>query len=121
MGYEVEIHVGKFDADVLGGRRGWLQEIATVDICKPGYDSHIYQQSQRADGPPAFYFASNGNDHIEEDRYGKSLVAIPLDAVIRALEHDASQSTYPRFHIALATLYAVKEYYPDAVVVLFGY
>ena len=119
MGYEVNMYVGRLFAD--GGEEYYLDQIASVDVCSPGYDSGLYRLSNADSGPYVYFYGTDGNTRYTTDCYDKRLTAINIDTAIDALERDCENDNYVRLHIALHTLLAVKKGYPDAVIVLYGY
>jgi hypothetical protein len=126
MGYEVELYIGERDEQFRHiDSVDYLRVIATVELCKPGYNSKIYSLSHNKDiGTPVFIYGSDGNTKITEDCYSKPLKSIPIADVIKAIKYDNKHELYRRFIIALELLQSIDENwkgdkYPPEVV-LFG-
>ncbi len=123
MGYEIKLHIGtiyKFDHT----KRSWFQEIAMVDLCKPGYQSKIFELSTLVEKEKVYLYASNGNTHIIKDMYDKQLTAINAGVVLSTLKEDNQKEPYRRFEIAIALLETMlkdNEWKENLKVVLFGY
>lgn len=123
MGYEIKLHIGT-TFRFKNTKRSWFQEVAMVDLCKPGYDSEIYQLSLFESAEKIYLYASNGNTHIIKDMYDKSLTAVDATIVLDALKRDNKKNPYRRFEIAVALLEAMiqdMEWKENLKVVLFGY
>lgn len=128
MGYEMRLYIGRTNGkpSSLDNGHAWLDVYAMVDLCKPGYDTSIYEMTGRGakkerSEPLVYFFAEDGNTSVQEDRYGDKIQAIPIHKVIEAIQKDAKRSTYRRFHWALTMLEAIAKDDPEAVVALYGY
>lgn len=95
-----------------------------IDICKPGYDSNIFNL-QSVDGKqPVFFYGTDGNTPITKDSYGTRLVAYKPADVLKALKKDAKADDYRRFLIAVDFLASlIKNFGGDEclAIVLYGY
>lgn len=137
MGYEIRLHIAqeytlgdpKIDAEF--GR--YSEQLAMVDLSKPGYDSHIYklvkeQQEKYAEviknGGIRYYLPGGPvEEKIFEDSYGAPLAPIPFREVYQALLKDYAESFTPggytdgyrRFALAVTVFEAVLNRFPDQV------
>jgi len=99
----------------------YLMELASLDLCKPGYDSHIMKLMKAKGGVKSYgYFTSPNNGDVV-DCYDEFLLAYPINDVLMALEDDRNTSTYRRFKIAVDMLISIKEEFKDAHIVLYGH
>lgn len=120
MGYEVKIIVAGALSSYSESPK-WLNVIAQIDMCKPGYESNLYRLCKNRVGTPVFFYAEDGNTEITEDHYGEPLVAIPIHEVLQAVETDRANDPYWRFDLACQTLAVIAKNYPTAVCALYGY
>jgi hypothetical protein len=126
MGYESKLIIA--EAGISSDRDGcWLDEIATVDLCKMGYDTNWSQllkasKAERTDNR-RFYFYSGGDGRTYEDLYGDPLLPLDLGHAIKAIEADDTDG-YRRLPPALAVLRSFQEtqhQWRDLVVLHFGH
>lgn len=99
----------------------YLMEIASLDICKTGYESNIMKLMTRKTGIKSYgYFTGpDGGDVV--DCYDDFLLAYPINDVLLALTKDRDSDTYRRFNIAVDILTSIKKEFKDAHVVLYGH
>jgi hypothetical protein len=120
MSYEMKLYAGRLQRSIVHEDKTWLEIIALIDLCSPGYDSAIANCKQN--GVPAFFFAEDGDTKIVEDRYGAELQANKIEDIIVCLEKDViKQPDYPRLKVALLLLQAIQQSYPEAKVILYGH
>jgi len=87
MGYELKL----FITDPMSGS-GFHDVIATVDLCKPGYDSATYaldQSSPPKDKADTFY---EGNKKVNKDCYGKVVRKVDGEIMLETLIKDDAMS-----------------------------
>lgn len=105
----------------------WFQEMAMVDLCKLGYQDDalnrlIADSHKKAKTDPLnvhYFFGSDGNTQITEDRYGSGMTPVPIADVLAAMEKYADY--YRRTRWALALLRSMEEDAEGLEVLFFGY
>lgn len=123
MGYEIKLIIGEVHSHGREEGRAWLQVWAQIDLCKPGYESKICNlPRQESDGVPVYFYGIDGNTEVTKDPYGQECIAVPIQAVLSALETDrANDPKYRRFHWACDLLASIIKGSPEASVVLYGH
>lgn len=102
---------------------------AMVDLCKCGYDSKIYDLSGKShklanenkDKYFYYFYGSDGNSQVVEDRYGDYMYAMPIKDTIKALTADRQKDEYRRYKWAIALLNSMKDDQENLEVLFFGY
>ena len=102
---------------------------AMVDLCKCGYDSKTYALSGKShklgnenkDKYFYYFYGSDGNSQVVEDRYGDYMHAIPIQDVIDALIVDSQEDEYRRYKWAIALLNSMNTDQENLEVLFFGY
>lgn len=116
MGYELEMHVGEISdglGKVTGGGK-YFMNVATIDLCKCG-NSPIGQLVAKAKKktcklPKVYWYGSNGDTRITEDRYNDALRALDPKRVLAAIRKGFEESKqeysdgYRRYAMAIALL-----------------
>jgi len=128
MGYELILSVGKANKPFRKSNgeeeKKWFQVMATVDLCKPGYDSEVYKLTTITDKSKEVYLYApmgNGDTEVETDRYDSALHVISINDMLEALRKDSERDTYRRFKWAIAMLESMKDDSEELECVLFGY
>ena len=99
MGYEVKLYLGEVAAPFPTETRAFLMEVASVDLCKVGFDF-----TEHGGVPVYLYGPDGGNTRTVEDRYGKQLVAITPESALNSLQRAAKRDSYRRYDMAIALL-----------------
>jgi hypothetical protein len=108
----------------------YFEDIAMVDLCKPGYSSHIHKLDQSIELAQddckhdlVYFYADDRNTKVFVDVYDKTLRYCDADLALDALNADVETSEYRRFPIAQAMLKeAINKFGSENLtVVLFGY
>lgn len=139
MGYELTLYVvGRKPTFCLDGVIDAFPD-ASIDLYKPGYESEIYNLSQKflvAPMPKERCVIYESGTKYEEfkggyaktievvkhvDLYGKSMLPCPISDVINALEEDNKETEYRRFSIALALLKEYHKHFNEAHVLFWGH
>lgn len=141
MGYEIRLHIAQEwghnteDYDREFGRS--VQELAVVDLSKPGSGTAILALIEKAQKLQAELIEATGiryrlatvargedgdNIYVSEDEYGKPLAAIPLRSVHVALLRDYADSIeagyrdgYRRFAMAITLIEQVIQRFPESL------
>jgi len=71
-----------------------------------GYDSALHKLRPEVSDPLVFFYASDGNTPIREDKYGTSLQAMSLGRVVTALKQDCDDG----MHYSLACLQEMQRW-----------
>lgn len=105
--------------------------IAMLDLCNVGSGplSVLIGKSENKDKNTAYkYFASDGNNTIEEDSYGTRFKPVSIASVVEALEKECKvldycngTKPYHRFVWALALLKSFEDRGEDCMVLFEGY
>lgn len=140
MGYEIKLHIGQdwfesmhHEDDKKYGRG--FEEIATIDLSKPGHDSKILalvmerqkqftKQVEAGTEPKRVIYTrvqdDEGNElNRFEDSYGTPITPIPLRAVYAALLQDYATSMgeytdgYRRFAVAVTLIESIMQRFPE--------
>jgi len=130
MGYETilavgSMHEGYFASEDNKDKR-WFQVMATVDLCKAGYDSEVLKllpKKSEVDPKDEVYLYApmgDGDTNVTEDRYGDKLHPVSLEDVLAALRKDAERDTYRRFKWAIGLLESMATT-DNLHVILYGY
>lgn len=122
MGYETKLMVGvkreKFSCDT----ETYFDIYAEIDLCKCGYSSAINCVRKHAKKKKVFWYGSDGNERVTEDRYGEYPTPVAIKTVIKALKKDCKKDEYRRFKWALALLEEMnKEEIEKLSVLFFGH
>lgn len=127
MGYEIKLYLGQVSDISFYADKKYFKIYGMVDLCKPGYDSEIIRVDSEA-GDLIYFYGTDGNTEIIEDKYGKSLKAVPASTVFKALKKDWEDSKkeyhaygYRRFYIAVYMLYTFIKSSEEPMVVIYGY
>jgi hypothetical protein len=105
------------DTEIL--EKKYCQVVAMVDICNPGYDSHIMQLGKSE--TDYFFYGSDGNAAIIDDRYGDMIQECDISEALESITKDCMDSDYRRFRTAKALLESCVDDYKNAKVLFFGY
>lgn len=104
-----------------GKKETWFQLMATVDLCKCGYDSAINNIPHVNTDESHQWYWYEGNERRIEDCYGAKLKPAPLIDVINALKKDIEDDEYRRFKWALALLESMQNDSEKITVLLYGH
>ncbi len=123
MGYELILSVGKAQKPFAKEETRWFQIMATVDLCKPGYESEVYKLTTSDKSDPVYIFPpmGDGDTTITKDRYDSPLHTIPIDKMLIAMRKDEARDPYRRFKWAIAMLESMLNDSEELSCVLFGY
>jgi len=140
MGYEINLMIGKLglrgpeyerDTDGLyikddhnnltptGRTESYFMQYASLDLCKPGYDSHIFNIASTNPDPKEVVYWYVGDTRITTDRYGEELRPVPILEVLEALQEDDQE--YRRFRWAVALLESMVDDSEEIHVLLYGH
>jgi hypothetical protein len=108
--YNTVEHIGKYHG---------LLEIASVDLCKCGYNGAISKLDSDENTVKAY--TEYGSDPMPKDLYGTDLRVHHISKVLDAIEEELIGSSYRRFKIAYGLLKPIAESFPDAVVLFYGH
>lgn len=119
MGFELTVYVVRvtqanwsYDEYL---RRYWAENIAMLELGKPGYSSAMYKLYQDAPHNPSkiptYIFASDGDTKLYYDAYGVEFVAIPVLDVRDAVGDDicADNDPYWRLPVLHSLLNSIRE------------
>jgi hypothetical protein len=122
MGYETKLIIGKATNQTYNNQT-WFHDMATIDLSKCGYASHICQLDHKnTDLSKIWYFyAEDGNTQITTDRYGAHFKPVPIGVVLDALKQDEENSRYRRYQWAIALLEAMIDDKEGLSVLLYGH
>jgi len=133
MGYEVMMSIGRvhdenfYETEESKGHR-YFRIDATVDLCKPGYDSSFLMAMEQArenapEQKPVYLYApmGDGDTQVVKDRYDAKLFPIPIQDALDALRKDEERDPYRRFKWAVALLEAMADDTENLMVVAWGY
>jgi hypothetical protein len=127
MGYEVDLYLGEVsDFSVLDDKGiKWFSVCSMIDLSKPGYSSNIIKVKGEV---PVYFYGTDGNTKITEDRYGEKLMAVKAQTLLDALEKDFKESKkdyggkgYRRFEMAVDLLKVFIKRFNNPMAVLFGH
>lgn len=127
MGYEVKIYVGEKVDEMSQDGAAYFMVAGMFDVCKPGYDSKLYELSADISDDEKFplvrSYLRSGDQCDLTDCYDKKLRALPIQLVLDAAKADAATDEFRRFPIAVEFLESfVRHYKSDRLVaVLYGY
>lgn len=109
MGYETTIYVGSLPLLRLDKDRplAWLQVMGMID-CSVLHDGLVSEEVVK-NGLPAYFFGTDGDTQITEDKYGTKLVAVPIKHVIGGLKQLLSTNKYSRAQHAYDMLRSMKK------------
>lgn len=108
----------------------WFQVMATLDLCKLGYQkdplNDLIAQSHQTAKEQAktlfhYYYADDGNTKIVEDRYGAALWPVPVKEVLAAMKLSEDAKTYRRLIWAIALLESMVEDSEGLEVLFYGH
>jgi hypothetical protein len=129
MGYEVTLRVGRVCDWGNESPQAFLTD-ALVDLCKPGNCKMLNLLEPGHDFKQVYFFESDGNTKVSEDRYGDFLYAIPIEKFLPVLAQDLADSKkdyvgigYRRFLWAYRLLNSMKRHGKQDKfhVIIFGY
>jgi len=104
-----------------GKKETYFFVMATVDLCKCGYDSNVHKlDGVNKDESHQWYWYER-NDRIIEDCYGAKMKPVPLIDLIEALKLDIASDEYRRFKWALALLESMNDDNEDITALLYGH
>lgn len=109
MGYETDIYVGSLPLMRLDKNRplAWLQVMGMIDCSVLG--DGLVSETVTKEGIPAYFFGTDGDTKITEDRYGSKLVAVPIKQVIEGLKKLLATEKYSRAQHAYDMLRSMKK------------
>lgn len=109
MGYETTIYVGSLPLLRLDKDRplAWLQVMGMIDCSRLAGGLVTYEVAK--EGIPAYFFGTDGDTMITEDKYGTKLVAVPIKNVIEGLKLLLSTEKYSRAQHAYDMLRSMKK------------
>lgn len=128
-GYEPE-RDDKGNIVYTGRNEHWFQVMAMIDLCKLGYQddplNRIIAQSHKHAKDTTktdvwFYYADDGNTHINEDHYGAAMSPVPVKDVLAAMKQSADATKYRRLIWAIALLESMSTDPEDLEVMFFGH
>ena len=115
MGYESRVIIGRKLAEDC------VEKIAELNLSKMGEGFlSLFDREYKVD----FYDFYNGDNKVEEDRYGKPLTYAPFNRVYKYCLDTAQRDNYRRLHMLLAVLNVVRQCwddYEDFVIIHYGY
>jgi len=85
------------DIVCTGNVETFVSIVATVDLCKPGADSHIVQLDWKNEDKTRFWYWYDGGEQIKEDCYGDRPKPLDIPTVLSALNMDCEGEYYRRF------------------------
>ncbi len=133
MGYEIIVAVGKVYDDNFfptedSKNQRYFREYASVDLCKPGYDSSFLMAMEQArenesELKPVYLYApmGDGDTQVTKDRYDAKLYPIPIQDALDALRKDNERDPYRRFKWAVALLESMADDTEKLFVISWGY
>lgn len=110
MGYETKIYVGcpnKFALLKDDDSRQWFEVMAEFNCSKIG--GGLVSREVKMTGEPCYVFGSDGDTIITRDKYGESLVAVPIKKVIEGLKEILATDKYSRVQWAYDALRSMKK------------
>lgn len=108
MGYETTIFVGNPSKHGLEqDGRVWFHTFAQIDCSKIGCG--LVTDEVKKAGIPVYIFESDGDTISNKDKYGDSLVAVPIKAVIEGLKEILKTDKYSRAQWAYDALRSMKK------------
>jgi hypothetical protein len=121
MGFEIRLHVV---AVTENDHDFYRLQVGMFDLCKPGYESEIskFHGCGAYNSVPVEMY--EGEEKRDDDYYGDTLWAHPIQDVITALEKDAKGDDYWRFRTALDILKSIRDnwsWFGEPYVVTFGH
>ena len=124
MGYEVKLIVGVRTDQVNYKKpeQNWFHVYAEIDLSKIGtcpLEKLMFENQTKK--PVVFWYGTDGNTTITEDRYGESYLPIPIKLVVKAVEKCVAGDDYRRFKWALALLKSMQGNTEDISVVAYGH
>lgn len=125
MGYETQLLIGKaIDMEFQGKK--YFMVYATIDMCKMGYDSAVYDLPWKNENPDDEMWqwyapTGDGNTAVCEDRYGDYPQPVPIADVVEALRADMKVSDYRRDRWAMALLESMVNDSENLSVLLWGH
>lgn len=108
----------------------WFQVMATLDLCKLGYQkdalNDLIAQAHKTAKEQAktlfhYYYADDGNTKITEDMYGDGFWPVPVKEVLAAMKQSADAKTYRRLIWAIALLESMAEDREGLEVLFYGH
>lgn len=108
----------------------WFQVYAMIDLCKLGYQDDalnrlISDTFKRAKDVSKtdyhFFYGTDGNTEIKEDRYGAPVGVAPLKTVLKAMQSTEDAKTYRRLVWAIALLKSMSKDGEQLEVLFYGY
>ena len=129
MGYEIKLYLG--EVTDLNGKNKYFSVTGMIDLRKPGYDSKIHTLQNSIDKSKiiegVYFYGTDGDTQITEDKCGSQLVAIPAKDVLKAVEEDwentkrdwNSNIGYRRFYMAIYLLYSFVKSFKNPYVILY--
>lgn len=111
------------------GRKGhWFSVFAEIDLCKLGYQDDALNrliskshETAKENNPTEFYFfyGSDGNTEIKDDRYGSFFWPVPVREVLHAIREVGSD--YRRLKWAEALLASMADDMEEIEVIFYGH
>jgi hypothetical protein len=113
-----------------GRTEHWFQIMAMVDLCKLGHaddslnrllhQSHKTAKEQNK-AHVYYFYDSDGNTQVKEDRYGDGMWPVPIKDVLDAMKASEGAQTYRRLVWAIALLEAMVKDSENLQVLFYGY
>lgn len=113
-----------------GRKEAWFQTMAEVELCKLGYQNDALNRLIDATHKKArecakkevlYFYGTDGNTQITEDRYGDPIRAAPIANVYDAMKAAHGKSDYRRVKWALALLAEMVNDSEKLEVVFYGH
>lgn len=104
-----------------GKKETYFSVIATIDLCKCGYDSAISEIDFKNNDESHFWYYYDGNEKTVNDCYGDKSKPVSIGEVVKALEKDVKNSDYRRFKWALDMLKSMESSDPSLKVMFYGH
>ena len=103
-----------------GRKETYFSVIATLDLCKCGYESNISKLDFKNTDENHQWYWYDGEEKTTTDPYGDKPKPLPVSVVLAALKKDEKEDSYRRFKWAIALLESMRDdKESDRITVLF--